>query len=829
MIVKSPTVVDCTHCGLGVPPGLLDSTRTEQFCCAGCKGAYQLIEASGLGSFYKMQDAGISVPVEFESESSKGNYFEYDEPVFLNKYSKQLDSDRRKIELAIDGMHCVACIWLIEKLPTILPGVLEARVNWGRRTVQVIWSDSSVSLSKIATSLAKLGYLPFPLQPNSKLQRWELENRRHLIRIGVAAACAGNNMVISAALYFAMFSHMTAGMTQLMRVASGLVGLVALCGPGRVFVTSALAAVKTRTPHMDLPIALALIVGTLAGVTNVIRGAGDIYFDTLCVLIVLLLIGRWLQFRQQTKAASAVELLSQLTPQKTRKFVEGRLVECLVDSVEVGDLLQIRQGEIFPVDGVVMDSGTEADESILTGESVPVGKAHGDEVLAGTTNVGAVVLMKGCKVRGDTRIHQLAGLVEQATDQRPQIVQWSNRVGGYFVMVVLFLASLSMAWWGAFDFELGLDRSIALLIVACPCALALATPLAIAVALGKAAKEKIMVKGGDVLQSLQNPGTLWLDKTGTVTDGHLRVVRWFGDTDWLYQITTLERCFTHPIARAINNFGIETLSKKSLDRFQLNTEVSETVNHSGMGVSGTIGSNRIAIGNESLVEQAGVSILDKHRRVARRITERGSSPCWIAINGEVVGIAELRDSIRPEASDAINELKRRGWRVGILSGDHQDVVDRVATSLGIKAELALGGVTPEEKLATVKRDEGTVVMVGDGVNDSAALAAATVGIAVKGSAEASLTAAPVYLAKKGLKPVLELLDLSKSTANVLRINLGVSLAYNVTFAALAFSGFINPLAAAILMPISSITVVAISMASGRKYFKVHDAERPLPS
>ena len=838
MIVKSITAAACAHCGLPVPTGLVNPKQQKQFCCAGCEGAHALIQENGLESFYAMVENGSPPAINHETSSESGNFQEYDELVFQEKYATRLNETKSKIDLAIEGMHCVACIWLIEKLPTIAPGVVEARVNWGNRTVRIVWCQQTIPLSQVAKTLQKLGYLPAPLQPNSHRERWKIENRRHLIRIGVAAACAGNNMVISAALYLGMFSYMTTEMTQLMRVASGVVGLAALCGPGRVFLLSALAALKTRTPHMDLPIALALFVGTVAGLINVVRGHGEIYFDSLSVLILLLLIGRWVQFRQQIKAANAIDLLQQLTPQKTYKFVAGCPVEILVELVEIGDALQIRQGDLFPADGCLTKFKTEVDESILTGEATPIHKSPGQDVWAGTTNLGSAVQMRVTQIGSETRIHQLVELVEEAANTKPQIVQWSNRIGGYFVIAVMLLASFSLAWWFSTDREMAFERSIALLIVACPCALALATPLAIAVAMGRAAQQRIMIKGGDVLQALQQPGRIWLDKTGTLTNGSLHVARWFGEMSWLTPVIALEKNFSHPVARAIINFGNQNRQQKPLfdiisasnphlratehssacsnsmnrQRAPLLTSIK---NHPGQGVSGFVDGSQVIIGNKPLLTRFNVDVANRHNRVAMQIVTRGNSPCWIAINGQIVAIAELRDAIRPEAKASIDELKKRGWKVGILSGDQQGVVDRVARVLSIDPTLALGGITPEEKIDKVKQHQGTTIMVGDGVNDSAALAAATVGIAVKGSAEASLAAAPVYLAKAGLAPILELMDLSQNTAKIMRINLAVSLAYNLTFAALAFFGYINPLVAAILMPISSLTVVAISMTTGR--------------
>ena len=824
MIVKaSSTAIQCTHCGLPVPAGRVEAESTEQFCCSGCDAAYQLICSSGLDAYYKL---ATEEPREaIGSQSSRRSFAEFDEPVFQEKFVKQIAANEKSIQLAIEGLHCAACIWLIEKLPTILDGVRRAKVNWARATVVVHWDEGHVTLSEIATTLNRLGYRPHPVHTSDREQRFRLENRRHLTRLGIAAAIAGNNMLISAAMYLGMFSHMTASMTQLLRVASCIVGLAALLIPGRVFLKSAFHSLRTRTPHMDLPIALALTVGTIAGTVNVIRGVGDVYFDSLAVLIFLLLVGRWILFRQQSRAADAVEMLYRLTPRTTRKLVDGEPVEILVDLVKPGDVLQIRAGDQFPVDATIMKGSTRVDESILSGESRSVSKHENDSVLAGTLNVESLVLVSATATGDQTRLAKIVDLVEQASLERPAIVQWANRIGGYFVVVVIFLAALTFGWWCFANAATAIDRTVALLIVACPCALALATPLTVGVALGQSARKRIMIKSGDVLQSLQKPGTIWLDKTGTLTDNELSVERWYGDERWLAVAAELERYSTHPVARAIvrkaNENGCERAVEVEHDSVMkkwsraVALTASEVVEHPGLGVQGKVGSYDVLIGNTKLLNQENISIAPRHRRIEGQIVAGGKSPCWIVTNHAIVAVAVIGDSIRIDAKESIEALKRLGWECGILSGDHPEVVARVANRLGIPNQY--GGVSPERKLEIIQQSskDNTVVMVGDGVNDCAALAAATVGIAVQNSAEASLAAAPVYLAESGLKSILKLMQISKSTVRTQRLNLGISIGYNFLFAMLAFLGWINPLVAAIVMPISSLTVVSLSLTAGR--------------
>ena len=814
--------LSCTHCGLPVPGGLVEPGAVQQFCCGGCRVAFQLIHTSGLDAFYGMVETNeIPSPSRREPEELTQRFLEFDQPFFMEKFGKSINDDVNEITLLLDGIHCAACIWLVEKLPQIVPGVLDVKLNWTRQTAQIRWQRDEVLLSRIAQVLDQLGYTPHPIRESTIEVRRQHENRRHLTRIGIAAAAAGNNMLITAALYLGMFSYMSVGMSQMLRIASCVVGLASLLWPGRIFLKGAVNAIRTRTPHMDLPIALGLIVGSIAGLVNTIRGTGDIYFDSLSVLIFLLLVGRWIQFRQQNRAADAVEMLYRLTPKTTRKIVDGRPVVTFVDLVQKTDMLEIRAGDLIPADAVIVEGATEIDESILSGESRLRSKSVGDQVLAGTQNCRSAITVSVTATGGETRLSRIVDLVEQASIDKPEIVQWANRIGGFFVMAVIAVAFTTLFAWLWIDVSVAVDRTVALLIVACPCALALATPLAISVALGRAAKRKIMIKGGDVLQRLNRPGMIWLDKTGTLTEGKLEVVRWYGDTRWATLVAEIEANSSHPVAKAIVEHGWSEGGEGCVTSLPVgNLPVRDQVKeYEGKGICADGPGFTLLVGNASLLQQHGVVISFRHQQIVNRILQANLAPCWIAVNGKVNAILALGDQVRPGTRSAIQQLKAAGWKVGVLSGDHQQIVRQVADRLGIDPDVALGGLNPEDKVSMVQSslvEHPTVVMVGDGVNDSAALATASVGIAVHNGAEASLAAAPVYLAEEGLQPILELMRISKSTGRTIRKNFAASLGYNVFGATFAAIGWINPLLAAILMPISSLTVVAISLTAGNK-------------
>ncbi|MBV1860334.1 MAG: cation-translocating P-type ATPase, partial [Nannocystaceae bacterium] len=612
--------------------------------------------------------------------------------------------------------------------------------------------------------------------------------------------------LIATGLYLGAFSHMSDGMLGLLRWASCVVGIFSLLGPGRTFFRGAVAALRSGSPHMDLPVALGLAIGGVAGVINTVLGRGEIYFDTLSVLVFLLLLGRWMQVRQQDRAASALDVLYRVTPRIAHRVDDDGVHDVPGEVLAVGDLVEIRVGDVVPADGEVVGGETTCDQAVLTGESVPVMLRVGDEAAAGTTNLGAVIRLRVRAVGAATRIGGVLQEVERASTQRPPIVRFADRIAGWFVAYVLLAAGITFGVWFTLDARVAVDHTVALLIVACPCALGLATPLAISVALGQAARRKILVKGGEALQHLSKPGKLWLDKTGTITQGEMTVVHWHGDDVDFARLAALESQVVHPIATAI---------VRHAERLRLTHPRATTESGTG-GVMGMVDGHRIVAGHAGFVADAcGTEIPEAFMRPATQWVHEGHSPLFVARDGEVVGVCALGDQIRDDAQATILALQQRGWSVGILSGDHPSVVQSVGTQLGLEPQACRGGLLPQDKVRIVeKRGAGgtPTVMVGDGVNDSGALMAATVGVAVRNGAEASMRAAPVYLGRPDLGALLELLDGARNTVQTIRLTLGISLAYNIVAITLAGLGTMTPLVAALLMPLSSLSVVAVAVS-----------------
>jgi Cu2+-exporting ATPase len=810
--------VACAHCGLPVPAGLVEPTEARQFCCGGCRAVWSTIHACGLERYYELAEREAALGRELDAAGADARrpatvtgqrYGHFDRPEFTARHVRRDAAGRATCEFRLDGLRCGACVWLLEALPRIVSGLLSVRVDLGRSAVAVTYDDGRIGLGEIARRFDTLGYQLLPLADPASRELDRAADRRWLVRLGVAGAIASNAMALAFALYGGHFATMADSYRLFFQWLSVGLAALALAWPGRIFFINALTALRTRTPHMDLPVATGLAVMVIGGLVNTIRGSGSIYCESATMLVFLLLVGRFVQFRQQRAARQRIELITALVPAVARRIgEEGVIEEVPIEALIAGDRVQVPAGESVPCDGSLRDGVARFDVSILTGESKPAAIETGGEVWAGTRPLDRPVEVTVSAVGAATRAGRLAAMVSEASSRRPPIVELVDRIGGWFLATVLALATVTiLVWWPRIGPDAALERAVALLVVTCPCALGLATPLAIVAGIGKAARRGILVKGGDILERISRARTVVLDKTGTITEGRVAVVEQRGDGSALAMAALLERSSAHPIAAAF----VAALPAPE------GASVSEIEEIAGGGVRGLVEGRRVVVGSERFQRRLGSVVPEWAESEARTIAARGRTPIFVSVDGAVVAIAGVGDPVRPDAAAAIDRLRRSGLRVLVASGDHPTVVAAVAAEVGIGPDDCLGGLEPEEKVAFVRdRPHPTpVVMVGDGVNDLGAMAAADVGVAVRNGAQAALSVSDVCLAAGGLAPLVRLVEGSRRTLATIRLNLAVSVSYNALGAVLAFTGLINPLVAAILMPISGLTVTAIALSKPR--------------
>ncbi len=786
--------VSCAHCGLPVPAGLVLGDAERQFCCTGCHTAFDILHSHGLEKYYDLSERRT----EAVRTTGRG-YDEFNHPTFRELYVRGLPDGNAEIELYLEGLHCGSCVWLLERVPLVVEGVARAEVELRRSLARVVWNPAAVSLSAIARTLDSLGYPPHPFRGAEREALRRREDRAMLARIGLAGAVAVNVMLAALALYSGTgMSGIEPQYERFFRWLSLALVTPSMMWPARVFFAGAWSAIRTRALHMDVPIAVGLAAGYVRGAINTVQDGGPIYFDGLATLIFALLVGRYLQQRGQRAAADGAELLYSLTPSRARvRETNGEERDLPAEAIVPGMTVSVRPGETFPADGVISVGRSQINLSLLTGESRPVTLGSGDRVYAGTLNISAPLDVQVEQAGETTRVAKILRQVEDSAARRAPIVETANKLAMWFVGVVLALAVVTFVVWHGRSPTRALDNAIALLVVTCPCALALSTPLAVSMAIGRAAREGIFIKGGDALERLAQPGRIFLDKTGTITEGTMALVDWHGP-EWVKPLVlSLENESTHPIAAGFRR----SWSGLAFDRPTASTHVP------GGGIVGCVAGREVVVGSPRFVGERAAG------HVELPVIAPSLTPVCVAVDGKVVGIGGIGDPLRSDAANAVRELRARGWDVSIISGDAPSVVVATGQALDLPASACVGGATPEAKLAAIETacaGGGPVVMIGDGINDAAAIAAASVGIGVHGGAEACLACADVYLTTPGLRPIVSLVNGARRSMGIIHRNIAFSIVYNAVGAGLAMAGVLSPLVAAILMPASSLTVVFAS-------------------
>ncbi len=793
----------CAHCKDVVPAHAVQN-EGPSFCCKGCDTVYTLLHQQNLTDYYQyIPENTPPHPVQNTQDDSRV----FDQPSFIQKHVRSLTADVQRVEWYVPSAHCAACVWLVEKLPSLHPGVLKATLQIRSGVVEVDFNPALTQLSDVAQTLTRLGYRPYPSTRHARTMADKKTDHMLLRRMGVAAACAGNVMLFAAALYSGLFSPMQHTLMHICRYASLLLTLPCMVYAGSVFFQGAWESLKTRTPHMDVPIALALAAGFITSAINTFKGHGEVYFDTLTVLVFLLLVGRFLLRKGQRNAAAAADLIDALAPQSALLCTPEGLRTVAIDTLQHHDEVWVHTQQPVPVDGTVVSGQGHLDRSILTGESVPVEITQGSFVHAGTLYTGEGIRIQVAATGAHTRIGAIAHTMQSIASAKVPIVLMANTLAVRFTYAVIALAASTMAvrLWLGDSLAVAVDHTMALLIVTCPCALSLATPLAVSAAIGKAARAGIMVKSAEALELLSRIKTVVFDKTKTLTTGRFSVVLHQAHPHTYALLKACEAHIPHPIARTL-----QEAFKHAPD-----VHVTEVVYQASAGLTAVHEKTHIRIGSPRFVLQPHTSCSLVFKTTLEQCEQQALTTVVVSENNTVTGVLGLGDTLRPDALASVQRLQHMGIEVFLASGDHTAVVHKTAHALGLNPQHVQAHMSPEDKgllLQTLSAQKPTL-MVGDGVNDTLALAQATCSIAVHGSAEASLQACDVFLAKPSIEAVVQTLQGARNTYRIIRTCIGFSIAYNLLGMFLSLTGRINPLVAALLMPASSLTVLAIASFS----------------
>lgn len=704
-------------------------------------------------------------------------------------------------EFDITGMHCAACVGRVEKVVSRKDGVADVKVNLLTRKGSVTYTDDSkVTPDDVIKAITGIGFGATLAEEG--VQKLEKVNYKpQLYRMIIAAVMAIPMMV-------SMMGNHLFGWPMLPHWVELVLATVAQFGPGLVFYQGAWSAIKSGSLTMDVLVALGTSVAYLFSIYNMYVGSHDMYFETSAWLITFILLGKVLEEVAKGRTSEALEKLMGLTPSISHVQRDGQWVDIPTAEVQVGDILQVRAGEKVPVDGVVIEGQSAVNESMLTGESLPVEKSVDSKVIGATVNETGVFTMRAEKIGSDTMLSQIIKVVEAAQTSKASIQRVADVVAAYFVPTVIALAVLtSLVWYFGFDSTWGvaLMHGTAVLVIACPCALGLATPTSIMVGSGLGAEHGILIKSAEFLERAGKLNAIVLDKTGTITKGTLMVsktVNFAGDEKVNTGImTAIESLTTHPIAKAMAAYGTTELGNGVLPNVTGFKEVP------GHGLEAVVANQMVQLGHSRWMQSLGYMNETIEKAVLAE-EERGASVSLLAVGGEIRALWAVEDEVRPEVPEVIKTLQNRGIEVWMLTGDNRRTAQYIADKVGITHVMA--EVLPQDKAGKIDelRKSGKVVgMVGDGINDAPALTLADIGFAIGNGTDIAVEAADIVLVRNDLNTLVQAVTLSRKTMTNIRQNLFWALIFNSLGIPLAAIGMLTPIVAGTAMAFSSVTVV----------------------
>jgi Cu2+-exporting ATPase len=741
----------CAHCG----EELRGLAADADFCCAGCASAHAIIGAAGLGAFYRrLEDAHAHRPVPLDTDFAS--------------FAQGVAPDVFSLDLLIDGLDCPACVWLIESLLARNPAILAARVNLSTRRLALRWRGTAADANEHAGLVAALGYRPAPYRALEATTRDDAETRELLYCLGVAGFAAANVMLLSVSVWSGEDGSMGEATRTLFHWLSAAIALPAIAYAGRPFFRSAWGALRHGRSNMDVPISIGVILASAVSLHETVIGAPHAFFDSAITLLFFLLIGRVLDRRARGRARRTVQALLALTSGSAHVLRED--------------------GERRGADGTVIEGISSLDGSLITGESLPAAVAPGTRVVAGMVNLGAPIKVKVTASGERTVLAEIVRLVEAAEHGRSRFVALADRVARAYAPVVHLTAALTFLGWmilGGLAWDRALVVATAVLIITCPCALALAVPVVQVVASGRLMKSGILLLSPTALERLARVDHVVFDKTGTLTLGRPELID-PPDAETLAFGASLAADSRHPLAKALCRARPDI------------APAAGVIEHAGLG---------LALGDARLGSARFCGI--------DNLPEDGRAELWLARPGHLPVRFAFADQLRPDARAVIGRLKQRGLDVELLSGDRSHAVAVIAAEAGLSEWRAeVGPAEKAARLAALGRAGRKVLMVGDGLNDAPALAAAHASLSPSTASEATQNAADAVFQGDSLAAVPEILAVARQAERTMRQNLALALLYNLAAVPLAIAGWVTPLIAAVAMSSSSLLVIGNALRLG---------------
>ncbi len=794
-----PAQALCVHCALPLPPGrpieaVVEGTR-RLFCCHGCRGAYLILHEAGLSSFYERRDwhsAGLPAGA-FEQNYSAA---------YLERFVTREGGEARMVFL-VEGVRCASCVWVIEKLLGRLDGVSAVRLNYGTHRARVSFDPHRIDAAQIFAEVARIGYLPRPYSADEGARLAERERRSLLVRFGTSVFLSMQLMGYSFALYAGYFSGMDPLTKDILHGFAALVATPVVFYCGAPFLRGGWRALRNAAPDMDLLLAIGILAAYFVSI-EALFSRGEVYFDTAAMIVTLVLLGRVFEGGARRRASAGIDRLLRLAPESALRLGDGGVAEEVASArLRVGDLIRVRPGERFAVDGEIVEGTGEIDEAAVTGEARPVRRGPGEPVSAGTVSLVAALTVRVTAAAADSFVARVARMVEEAQMRSAPMQRLADRVCRYFVPAVALLAAGTWTWWRLYPDPAvsPLLAAVAVLVVACPCALGLATPTAIMVGTGTAAARGILFRGGDVLESAGRLTVVAFDKTGTLTEGKPRVTairRAAGVSaeELLFEAARAEAGSLHPLAKAI--------VAEAQGRGIAVEAPHESRAWAGFGVACDTGTGTLRVGSRAFLTQGGIDVPEAFQG-------EGATEVHVARHNRYLGMLLLEDALRPGAAASLAALKEMGLRTALLTGDTPAAAARLEA---LPLDEIHARLDPAAKAAWVVQQRAAghrVLMVGDGINDAPALAEADVGSSLAGSTDIALETSDLVLTRPDLDRLVEAVRLARRTLGTIRQNLFWAFLYNVMALPLAAAGGLAPIHAAAAMALSSVCVIANSL------------------
>jgi len=807
---------ECFHCGSRVPRGApwsitMGDTR-QPLCCPGCEAVAHAIVDGGLESYYRFRTELPERPDERESVRAE-TWSVFDDPGLQRQFvHPEADSDRVHATLAVDGITCAACAWLIEHRLNALAGVDSSAVNLTHHRVRVSWDPETVKLSRILAEMAAIGYQAQPYEPDEAQARLQHEERMNVRRLIIAAVGMAQVMMFSIPIYVAGPEGIGEDFHALFHWLSFALTTPVVFFSAMPFFRNAVRDLRTRVLGMDVPVSLAIGFAYTASGYAVITGKGEIYFDSAAMFTFFLLFGRYVESRARRRSGHSGNAMAGALPLSAIRLTEEGEERILPASeLAAGDRVLVKPGHGVPADGVIEDGESSLDESMLTGEYLPVTRRLGETVTGGSQNIESPLVVRVTHAGRDARVAGIVDLTDRAFASRPRLAQMAARMAHLFVLrLLLVTVVVTIVWWFIDPARMPWIM-LSVLVVTCPCALALATPTALTAGHGQLRRRGVLVTRADAIESLSQLDRVILDKTGTLTSGRMTLVetRPLGGLDEERARTlaaALEARSEHPIARAFHPYRLATV------------RASEVASRTGQGLEGVLEGRRWRLGKPDFAasEHALEAPGDGQWLL---LSEEGEPRAWFA----------LQDRVREDAADTVAALKALGLEVELLSGDTPGAAGDLARRLDIATWR--GGASPEDKLARIRECQAAgekVAMVGDGINDIPVLAGADVAIAMNGATDLARTSADAILLSPRLSRIVEAVEISRATRRVMRQNMIWSVCYNFTAMPIAAMGFVPPWLAAMGMSASSLVVVGNALRLNRFRSRAMPAAAPLP-